>query len=130
MSHPFGGRGGRHYLHDVPMADALERWDAAMEAAEVQLPLAAEQVSVAEALGRVTAGPVWARRSSPPFDAAAMDGVAVRAASTVGASETTPLRLALGDQAIAATSTARSRSPSGSSSSMAVTSSPIERTCW
>ncbi|MFL6042922.1 MAG: molybdopterin biosynthesis protein [Gaiellales bacterium] len=101
MSHPFGGRGGRHYLHDVPMADALERWDAAMEAAEVQLPLAAEQVSVAEALGRVTAGPVWARRSSPPFDAAAMDGVAVRAASTVGASETTPLRLALGDQAIA-----------------------------
>jgi putative molybdopterin biosynthesis protein len=101
MSHPFGGRGGRHYLHDVPMADALERWDAAMQAAGVQLPLEAEQIAVRDALGRVTAAPVWANRSSPPFDAAAMDGVAVRAAETVGASETTPLRLRLGDQAVA-----------------------------
>ena len=30
-------------------------------------------------------------RSSPPFDAAAMDGIAVRAADTVGAGESTPL---------------------------------------
>ena len=44
-------------------------------------------------LGRVTAEPVWAPRSSPPFDAAAMDGIAVRAADTVGACETTPLLL-------------------------------------
>jgi len=41
----------------------------------------------------VTAEPIWASRSSPPFDAAAMDGIAVRAADTHGASETTPLRL-------------------------------------
>ncbi len=41
----------------------------------------------------VTAGPIWAKRSSPPFDAAGMDGIAVRAADTLGASETTPLYL-------------------------------------
>ncbi len=45
------------------------------------------------AVGRVTAEPIWAARSSPPFDCAAMDGIAVRAADTVGASETTPLLL-------------------------------------
>ena len=49
------------------------------------------------AIGRVTAEAVWARRSSPAYDAAAMDGIAVRAAATVGASPTTPLLLAPGD---------------------------------
>ena len=48
-------------------------------------------VGLDEAVGRVTAAPVWASRSSPSFDSAAMDGIAVRAADTVGASETTPL---------------------------------------
>jgi len=45
----------------------------------------------------VTAEAVWARRSSPDYDTAAMDGIAVRAAATVGASPTTPLHLDGGD---------------------------------
>jgi putative molybdopterin biosynthesis protein len=49
-----------------------------------------------ETVGRVLAEPVWAARSSPPFDAAAMDGIAVRAEETIGASETAPARLELG----------------------------------
>jgi putative molybdopterin biosynthesis protein len=49
---------------------------------------------LSEAVGFVLAEPVWATRSSPPFDAAAMDGIAVRAADTLGAGETAPLRLA------------------------------------
>ncbi len=48
---------------------------------------------MAEALGRVTAEPVWARRCSPAFDSAAMDGIAVRVADTVGVSETAPVTL-------------------------------------
>ena len=52
------------------------------------------QLPLSEAVGFVLAEPVWATRSSPPFDAAAMDGIAVRAADTLGASETAPLRLA------------------------------------
>ena len=43
-------------------------------------PLAAEQVSLADALGRVLAEDVAARRTQPPFAASAMDGYAVRAA--------------------------------------------------
>ena len=50
--------------------------------------------------GRVTASPVWAVRSSPHYDAAAMDGVAVRARETIGATETSPLRLRVGEQAV------------------------------
>ena len=53
-------------------------------------------VALDEAVGRVTAEPIWATRSSPPFDAAAMDGIALRAADTPGASETVPLLLAPG----------------------------------
>ncbi len=55
---------------------------------------------VPEAVGRILAGPVFARLSSPNFHAAAMDGVAVRAAETFGASETDPRQLALGREAI------------------------------
>jgi putative molybdopterin biosynthesis protein len=62
--------------------------------------LEAVTVAVEDAVGRVTAGPIWAAQSSPPFDAAAMDGIAVRAADTVGASETTPLLLPAGSFAI------------------------------
>jgi putative molybdopterin biosynthesis protein len=52
-----------------------------------------ERLGLEAAVGRVTAEAVWARRSSPDYDTAAMDGIAVRAAATVGASLTTPLRL-------------------------------------
>ncbi|PZS38852.1 MAG: molybdopterin biosynthesis protein, partial [Pseudonocardiales bacterium] len=48
---------------------------------------------LAEAIGRITAEPVWARRSSPAFDSAAMDGVAVRSVDTVGASQSAPITL-------------------------------------
>ena len=43
----------------------------------------AEEVAVTAAAGRVTAGPVMARRSSPAAHQAAMDGFAVAAAATL-----------------------------------------------
>jgi len=85
------------FIRDVPAAQALEAWRAAREAAGCQERLPAIDVPIAEAAGHVTAAPVWATRSSPPFDAAGMDGIAVRAADTLGASETTPVLLEPGD---------------------------------
>jgi putative molybdopterin biosynthesis protein len=85
--------GNSPFIKDVPAAAALEAWRAAREAAGCPARLPAVQVPVADAAGLVTAGPVWATRSSPPFDAAGMDGIAVQAADTVGASETTPVYL-------------------------------------
>jgi putative molybdopterin biosynthesis protein len=81
------------FIKDVPAARAREVWRAARTAAGCPDRLPAVWVPVADAAGLVTAGPVWATRSSPPFDAAGMDGIAVRAADTLGAGETTPVYL-------------------------------------
>jgi putative molybdopterin biosynthesis protein len=82
------------FIHDRPAAEALAAWEEACAAAGCPKRVETVRVPLDEAVGRVTAEPVWAQTSSPPFDAAAMDGIAVRAADTVGASETSPVRLA------------------------------------
>ena len=82
------------FIRDVPAARALAAWRDVCEAAGCPARIPATRVPVEHAAGLVTAGPVWAVRSSPPFDAAGMDGIAVRAADTLGASETTPVCLA------------------------------------
>lgn len=58
-----------------------------------------ETVPAVEAVGRALAEPVFARFSSPNFHAAAMDGVAIRAALTFGAREGAPRELVLGRDA-------------------------------
>jgi putative molybdopterin biosynthesis protein len=88
------------YLHDVALSEAVANWHAALEANGLLAPLGVETIPLAEARHRVTAEPVWARLSSPHYHASAMDGYAVRSAETRGASETSPLKLRLGDQAI------------------------------
>ena len=59
------------------------------------IQLGTEMVPVIRASGRVTAEPLFAKISSPPFHCAAMDGIAVRAESTYGATEDTPKRLVI-----------------------------------
>jgi len=61
--------------------------------------LAAETIPVPEAVGRVLAEPVFAVISAPNYHAAAMDGVAVKAETTYGASESQPRTLSVGRQA-------------------------------
>jgi putative molybdopterin biosynthesis protein len=79
-------------LHGADVATSLAAWlEAVRGAGGLQAP-ATEVVDLDRALGRVTAGPIRARRSTPGFDAAAMDGYAVTAASTRAA----PVRLAEG----------------------------------
>ena len=55
---------------------------------------------VSESLGRITAEPVTARLSSPFYHSSAMDGYAVKYQETFGASETSPKKLKLGEQAV------------------------------
>jgi putative molybdopterin biosynthesis protein len=61
--------------------------------------LGTETVPVPQAVGRVLAGPVFAGLSAPSYHAAAMDGIAVKAATTYGAAESQPKTLALGREA-------------------------------
>ena len=57
--------------------------------------LAGETVALALALGRVLAHDVVAPVDAPPFDRSSVDGFAVRASDTIGASDTAPKRLRL-----------------------------------
>jgi putative molybdopterin biosynthesis protein len=59
----------------------------------------AETIPVPDAVGRVLAEPVHARLSAPHFHAAAMDGIAVKASHTFGASEAQPKKLTTGKDA-------------------------------
>lgn len=61
------------------------------------LPLVEEEVDIRQALGRVTAQEVVATEDVPPFDRSTVDGFALRAADTFGASEGLPAFLELGE---------------------------------
>lgn len=89
----------QYYLEDISLEEALNRLFTSLQKANGFKPLDSEIVPVKETLGRVTAEPVWAKVSSPNYQGAAMDGVAVKAEDTRGASKTSPLRLKIGSQA-------------------------------
>lgn len=84
------------FVSDVPTAVAVSSWLDACAAAGCPQRVETVTVPLAEAVGRVTAEPIWATRSSPVGDVAAMDGIAVVARETAGATQTTPLQLAPG----------------------------------
>ncbi len=94
MTHP-----RRYYLQDIPLAEAIARYNDALSQSDALTPSQPERIPIQDSLGRITAEPIWAARSVPHYDASAMDGVAVRSTDTVGASETSPLALTLPDQA-------------------------------
>jgi len=87
------------YLEDIPLEQALDKFFTALEKAGSLGLSPVEQIPVEDGLGRVTAQPIWAKISSPHYHASAMDGAAVRSEDTIGASETSPIRLKLGEQA-------------------------------
>ena len=64
-----------------------------------ELLLSTENVPVEQAAGRITADQIDARISSPGFHSAAMDGYAVRASDTFGASDQKPVVLREGEEA-------------------------------
>jgi putative molybdopterin biosynthesis protein len=98
--HSHGHRQRRYFLNDVPLDQALEGFFTALDEIGVLDPKPGVELPLSQAQGRITARPVWALTSSPHYDAAAMDGAAVRAADTLGATETSPVNLTIGDQAV------------------------------
>ncbi len=88
------------YLHDIPLSQARARLQEALQDANLWRVLGTESIPLDEnALGRVTAEPIWAEISSPHYHASAMDGFAVRAVSTNGAMPSTPVTLFVSSQA-------------------------------
>lgn len=87
------------YLEDIPLEDARARLESALQKISKWDALPGEQVTLTEALGRITAESVWAKMSSPHYHASAMDGYAVHSNDTLNATETQPLILEIGQQA-------------------------------
>lgn len=75
------------------MADLLSVDDALEQILANFAALPAEQVDLMSGLGRVLAADVRSEINLPPFANSSMDGYAVRAGDTVGASRDTPARL-------------------------------------
>lgn len=89
------GRKRKVYLRMNTLREAQEIWGKSFASLRTDI----EEVDVTEALNRVTALPVFAKRSVPHYHGAAMDGYAVDASRTFGASDVRPLRLKVGSEA-------------------------------
>ena len=85
------------FLDVVSAEEARARFEKHLDLA----PLAAETVTLADALTRVLAHDIVAAVDAPPFDRSNVDGFALRAADTLGASQTVPKTLRLNAEVIA-----------------------------
>ena len=81
------------YLSNKPLSEAKELWQASLKQHGFYTRDPLETIGVDDSLDRITAEPVFAMRSSPSYNAAAMDGIAVHFNDLTGASEANPLRL-------------------------------------
>ena len=81
------------YLTNTDIEEAVSVYLARLD--EAAAGVKTESVDIREALGRVTAKPVFARVSAPNHNAAAMDGIMAVAERTFSASETNPVDLNL-----------------------------------
>ena len=82
---------GFEYLTNMPLEKAKGSFLQAMR--EAGFVGGAETIPVQEACGRITASAVYAHGCAPHYAASAMDGIAVHAADTFGATDTTPVVL-------------------------------------
>jgi putative molybdopterin biosynthesis protein len=87
----------KQFLEVLDRDEAERRWRAAIDVVRC----GRETLPLAEALGRVLACDVRAEVDVPGFDRSNMDGFAVRAADTFGASEEKPVRLRRNAEVIA-----------------------------
>ena len=80
-----------NYLNNMPLEQAQEIFFGAV--AESGFTYTEETIPSADALGRALSRAVYAAISSPHYNASAMDGIALKAADTFGATERTPVIL-------------------------------------
>ena len=83
---------GFEFLTNTPLEEARSAYLQALD--ELGFASEPETVPVQEACARITAQAVYAHGCAPHYAASAMDGIAVRAADTFGATDTTPVVLA------------------------------------
>jgi putative molybdopterin biosynthesis protein len=81
------------YVKNMPLGEAKEKYHSALKKINFFDSAATTEIAVEEALGQITGAPVFAVHSSPAYNAAAMDGIAVHFADLASASDAAPVRL-------------------------------------
>jgi molybdopterin molybdotransferase len=81
------------FLQLLPPQDALEKLMDALQRSQIKTGVVAEEVDLRQALGRVAAEAILAPHPMPSFARSTVDGYAVRAADTYGASDGLPAYL-------------------------------------
>ena len=84
------------YLEKVSLEKAMDEYFKIFKDYFVET----ENIKVENSNGRVTAEAIYAKRFGPHYYASAMDGIAVKASNTYGASKTNPLMLKKGLDAV------------------------------
>jgi len=81
------------YVKNMPLQEAKEKWHSALQKINFASGAQIKEMEVEQALGQITGSPVFASHSSPAYNAAAMDGIAVHFADLASASDASPIRL-------------------------------------
>jgi molybdenum cofactor synthesis domain-containing protein len=81
------------YIENMPLDEARQLWMSHLDSMGFYTS-PTENIRTESALNRVCSKAIHAQRSSPHYPAAAMDGIAVRAAITFGATERSPVIIA------------------------------------
>ena len=81
------------YVYNMPLDEAKNIWHQTLTKHAFFDRSPVELIRVDDSLGRLTAEPVFAQNSSPSYNAAAMDGIAVHFEDLASASEASPVLL-------------------------------------
>lgn len=81
-----------NYLTNIPLNEAISNYLSRLS----HIKQESIEILVEEALGRTTSSAVYAAQSVPHYNSAAMDGFALSAKDTFGATQTTPITLKTG----------------------------------
>jgi putative molybdopterin biosynthesis protein len=103
------------FLEVISAEEARRRFEQHLDLS----PLPGETVSLQAALGRVLSEDLRASGDVPPFDRASVDGFAVRASDTAGATQAAPHRLMLNGEVLACGRTPRLTVSAGTATAIA-----------
>ena len=83
----------KYYLENIPLKEAIDKFNNSISQSGFFDNIHTINIPLEESLGKITSKPIWALESSPHYDSAGMDGIAVKASTTNKASEKNPVEL-------------------------------------
>ena len=80
-----------YFLKDIPLQAAQDKYKNHLNEIKFTDARTTERVAINDSVGRVSSESVFAKISSPHVTTSAMDGIAIKYGSSIGATETRPI---------------------------------------